>query len=186
MLSEASVPVMKQDHLADIIGAASAGDIEALEQVLRQYQPTITRFARKYCATPEDVEDAVQETLWIASQKIGTLRVASAFVSWLFRVVQHQCYRLLRHKKQEDDLNNIVDLDFADESPEYCVLLTQDIVRALAQLSPSYRQVLIMRDIQELTAPEVAVQLDLTIETVKSRLHRARSALREALQPWRE
>jgi RNA polymerase sigma factor (sigma-70 family) len=175
--------LITQDSL---ISAAHAGDIEALEQLLLQYHPTVTRFARKFCATPEDVEDAVQETLWIASQKIGTLRVATAFVSWLFRVVQHQCYRLLHHKAHEEGLHELVNIDYADESPEYCVLLQHDIVAALAKLPTNYRQVLIMRDIQELTAPEVAVQLGLTIETVKSRLHRARGALRESLSTWRE
>jgi RNA polymerase sigma factor (sigma-70 family) len=177
---------MKTECAPEIITAACEGDIEALEQILLQYHPAITRFARKFCATPEDVEDAVQETLWIAAQKIGTLRVAKAYISWLFRIVQYQCYRLLRHKQYEEGLDTLIGLDYADESPEYGTLLKHDVVAALAQLPSPYRQVFIMRDIQGLTAPEVSEQLNLTLETVKSRLHRARRSMREALESWQE
>lgn len=65
----------------ELIESAWQGDTEAIEQLLLQYQPALTRFAYKYCATPEDVEDAVQETLWIVYQKISSLRSTSAFVS---------------------------------------------------------------------------------------------------------
>src|SRR4051794_20614683 len=93
-----------------LITAACEGDPDAIEQLLLYYHPTITRFARKYCATPEDVEDAVQETLWITSQKIGTLRVTSAFVSWVFRVVQRECYRLLHYKQREQNGDDALSL----------------------------------------------------------------------------
>ena len=175
---------MKIDPLPDLMTAACDGDSEAIEQMLLHYQPLITRFAHQYCATPQDIEDAVQETLWIASQKIGTVRVAAAFASWLFKIVEHQCYRLLHHKKREESLDALPEADYANESPEYCAALRSDVVTALAKLPSSYRQVVILRDIQGLTAPEVASRLELTVETVKSRLHRARNLLRESLQEW--
>jgi RNA polymerase sigma factor (sigma-70 family) len=171
---------------AELIAAACEGDAEAIAQVLQQCHPTITRFARQYCATPEDVEDAVQETLWIASQKIGSLRVASAFVSWLFRIVRHQCYRFLHLKQHEESVDDFSQVDLMEADPEQLALLKQDISRALAQLPVTYRQVLILRDIEELTGPEVALTLDITVETVKSRLHHARHLLRTALQAWNE
>ena len=58
-----------------LIIAAQNGDSEAINELLTRCQPDLQHFARKVCVTPEDVEDAVQETLWIVSQKIGTLRV---------------------------------------------------------------------------------------------------------------
>lgn len=177
---------MNTSYNPELINAACSGNTEAIEQMLLQYQPTITKFARKYCATPEDIEDAVQETLWIASQKIGTLRVASAFISWLFRIVRNECHRLLHYKRNEEARDNLEVGDFADYNPEHDVLLKRDVIRALMGLSPIYREVVILRDMQGLTTPEVAFELGLTIETVKSRLHRARNALREALQQWRE
>ena len=90
-----------------LIDAAISGQADSVEAMLIHYQPTISRFARKYCATPEDVEDAVQETLWIAAQKIGSLRVSSAFVSWLFKVVRNQCFRLLRITRREEPLDSM-------------------------------------------------------------------------------
>jgi RNA polymerase sigma factor (sigma-70 family) len=172
------------DH--DILEAARAGDTEAISTLLIEYHPTITRFARKFCATPEDIEDAVQETLWIAYQKVGTLRVASAFVSWLFRVVRHECFRLLRLKEREETLDFSLDIRSIEGDPEQCTLLGTDITAAIAAMPAIYRQVLIMRDIEERTAPEVAAALGVSIETVKSRLHRGRNMLRQSLQHWRD
>lgn len=126
---------MKSAPDPTLIKAASTGDTEALEPLLLQYQPTITRFARKYCATPEDVEDAVQETLWIAAQKIGTLRVTSAFISWLFQVVRHQCFRLLKMVHNETALPTSLTLEQADGNPELHIALQNDVVNAIARLS---------------------------------------------------
>lgn len=169
-----------------LIEAACGGDTEAIEQMLIQYQPTVTNFARKYCATPEDVEDAVQETLWIASRKIGSLRVASAFFSWLFRVVRHQCYRLLRVQRRETDIDDATEQESLSDNPERYLALQQDVVIAIAHLPFQQRQVLIMRDIEGQSTAEVAEALAISIETVKSRLHRARAELRHRLQHWNE
>src|SRR5215475_3122926 len=109
---------MKSAPDLTLIEAASKGDTEAIEQLLLQYHPTITRFAQKYCATPEDVEDAVQETLWIAAQKIGTLQVTSAFISWLFQVVRRHCFRLLKIARNENTTAISERLQLADENPE--------------------------------------------------------------------
>ena len=179
---------MCTQHDPQLVEAACLGDAEAIEQLLLQYHPTLTRFARKFCATPEDVEDAVQETLWIAYQKIGALRTSAAFASWVFRIVKHQCYRLLRIKKREYEMADMPDghiLDDDDNHERYTAL-KQDVVEALACLPAAQRQVLIMRDIQNMTGPEVAAVLGLSIETVKSRLHRARSVLRQHLEHWNE
>jgi RNA polymerase sigma factor (sigma-70 family) len=170
---------------AHLIDAAITGQADSVEELLIHYQPTISRFARKYCATPEDVEDAVQETLWIASQKIGTLRVSSALVSWLFKVVRNYCYRLLRIKRREEPLEGSARLAEAEDDGELQIALRRDIAEAVARLPSTYRQVLIMRDIEDMTAPQVAAALGITVETVKARLHRARASLREALAGWR-
>lgn len=168
-----------------LVEAARQGNPDALERLLLQCQPDMAQFARKVCATPEDVEDAVQEALWIMSRKIGTLRMASAFAAWMFRVVRHECYRLFRYKQHEQPLTPALYLD--DHAGDHVGLqaaLKHDIVTAIASLQPTYQCVLIMRDIEEMTAPEVAHALGLTVEAVKSRLHRARKIVREALRHW--
>jgi len=175
---------MKSTLDINLIEAASQGDPEAIEQLLLQYHPTVTRFAQKFCATPEDVEDAVQETLWIAAQKIGTLRVTSAFISWLFQVVRRQCFRLLTVVRHEYPISP--KLESGDEAPELQIALQNDVINAIACLSLEQRQVLIMRDIEGMTTPVVASTLGITVETVKSRLHRARHNLRGSLKHWNE
>lgn len=167
-----------------LLDAARAGDQQAIEQMLTEYQPTVTKFARKYCATPEDVEDAVQETLWIASQKVGTLRVTSAFLSWLFQVVRNECLRLIRLYKTGSVLPPDTPLERAAREPEHYLLLKHEVVSALSQLPAHYREVVLLRDVEDLTAPEVAALLGISIDAVKARLQRARSLLRTHLQHW--
>lgn len=175
---------MKNSPDLALIEAASNGNAAAIEQLLLQSHPTVTRFAQKFCATPADVEDAVQETLWIAAQKIGTLRVSTAFVSWLFQIVRHQCFRLLHIGRNEYPIPPRLEL--ADANPEVQIALRMDIINAIAQLSVDLRQVLIMRDIEGMSAPSVASTLNVSVETVKSRLHRARNCLRQTLSHWSE
>ncbi|MBI5928152.1 MAG: sigma-70 family RNA polymerase sigma factor [Chloroflexi bacterium] len=166
-----------------LVEKAVQGDTEAIEALLLQYAPLITKFAQKHCATPEDVEDAVQETLWVASQKIGTLRVAAAFGSWLFKIVKHHCSRLLHLYPNAESLDTLALCD-PNGDPATEISLRQDVVRALAQLPLHHRQVIIMRDIEGLSAVEVAEMLGLTIPAVKSRLHHGRNSLRQMLDQW--
>jgi len=159
-------------------------DIAAIEALLEEYQPRLTRFAQRHCATPQDVEDAVQETLWIASRKIGSLRVPAALASWLFKIVRNYCYRLLKIGRNDSPLDALPDQMDTQDSPEGQMILKRDVAQALAALPRVYREVVIMRDIQELTAPETAALLGVTVEAVKARLHRGRTLLREALGAW--
>lgn len=168
----------------DLIEAARQGNTEALHTLLVRYQPDVTKFARSVCATPEDAENAVQEALWIAARKVGTLRVASTFTAWLFQVVKHECYRLWRRVHREALRDSHLAMMPTGGSLADQAALAHDLAAAIAALPLPYRQVLIMRDVQGMTAPEVAVTLGITVETVKSRLHRARTSLRTSLKSW--
>jgi RNA polymerase sigma factor (sigma-70 family) len=169
----------------DLIQAACEGNTDSVETLLRQYQPSITRFAHRYCVA-DDVEDAVQETLWTVYRKIGYLRTAQAFISWTFQIVRHHCYRLLsRHR--EDAAINLDPLDGAELVGEDDTLhqdLRQDVIKAVQSLPLPYRQVLILRDLEGCTAPQTAERLGITVEMVKSRLHRGRTIMREKLSHW--
>jgi RNA polymerase sigma factor (sigma-70 family) len=166
------------------IQAAVNGDTAAISSLITACQPDLLKFARQTCATPEDAEDAVQETLWVISRKIGTLRTLSAFTSWAIRIVKHECFRLLKFARGESALDAEEDLFVFEEDAGQLNVLKQDIVSSLAALPPIYREVLILRDVDERTAPEVADLLGISTQAVKSRLHRARSMLRLQLQHW--
>ena len=176
---------MNIQHIQGLVDRARDGDSTAIHELLVRYQPDVTRCARTVCATPEDAEDAVQEALWIASKRIGTLRVAKALTTWLFQVVKHECFRLFRQTRHEASFEDLpppmLRAHLADQAA-----LSHDVASAIAALEPHYRQVLIMRDVQEMTAPEVAATLGLSIDAVKSRLHRARTRVRVALHNWKD
>jgi len=77
-------------------------------------------------------------------------------------------------------------LELAEQNPELQIALHHDVLKAIACLSSEQRQVLVMRDMEGMTAPAVASILNITVETVKSRLHRARNTLRQSLKHWDE
>jgi RNA polymerase sigma factor (sigma-70 family) len=160
-----------------LIEAAQRGEAGAIEQLLAATKPDLQRFARRLCRGPEDAEDAVQNALWILHRKVGTVRALPAFAGWLFRVVARECYRLMRRAGLAGDGR---DLD-AVAAPPIPSELQRDLVKAIAALPDGYRQVLILRDIEERTAAEAAAALDLSLEAVKSRLRRAREQVRERL-----
>jgi RNA polymerase sigma factor (sigma-70 family) len=166
------------------IQAAVNGDPAAISNLINACQPDLLKFARQACATPEDAEDAVQETLWLISQKVGTLRVVNAFMGWAIRIVKNECHRLLRAVRGESELDEENELPSHLDEPDLA-LLRDDIIAGLMELPSMYREVLILRDIEELTAPEVAFTLDISVDAVKSRLHRARAMLRNGLQHWK-
>lgn len=166
---------------ASLVDAARQGDHGAIVRLLAVCQPDLKRFARRTCATTQDAEDAVQIALWQLYRKIGALRTAATFATWLFRIVERECFRLFRGRGPAESLEDLGDAHLLAAAPCIPQDLQIDLARAIERLSPPYREVLILRDVHELTTPEVAAQLGLGIEAVKSRLHRARGMVREQL-----
>ena len=163
----------------DLVTAARAGDAQAVGDLLIVCQPDLKRFARRMCATAEDAEDAVQIALWQLYRKIGGLRTVATFATWLFRIVERECYRLFRRGTPLAVAAGSIGESIT--APAVLVDLHLDLAHAIAALPAPYREVLILRDIDELTAPEVAAELGLTVQAVKSRLHRARAMMKERL-----
>jgi RNA polymerase sigma factor (sigma-70 family) len=163
-----------------LVEAACGGDAAAVEQLLVACQPDLRRFARRACSTGEDAEEAVQIALWQLYRKIGALRTAATFATWLFRIVERECYRLLRIRKKTELWDPSLDQVLRHQDP-LPLDLRKDLTAAIAALPEPYRKVLVLRDIDELTAPEVADHLKISVDAVKSRLHRARSMMREHL-----
>ncbi|HKP57212.1 MAG TPA: sigma-70 family RNA polymerase sigma factor [Polyangiales bacterium] len=170
--------------LADAdLTAAQAGDLAALDRLIGAHRQGVYRYGLHVCRTTEDAEDAVQETLWAATRALRTFRgTASSIASWLFTIVRRECLRLLdghRKSPQAPPSELLVD-EVVD--PEDAIALRQRIellAGALADLDPLHREVVLVRDIQELSAPEAAERLGISIDALKSRLHRARVNLRD-------
>jgi RNA polymerase sigma-70 factor (ECF subfamily) len=175
---------MERSHTDADLSAAQAGDLAALNRLVAAHRQGVYRYGLRVCATTEDAEDAVQETLWIAARAIRSFRgTASSIVSWLFTIVRRECLRLLEGRRTreqaagiEDTLvDDVIDPEDATASRERIALLAQ----ALSDLDPIQREAILLRDIQERSAPESAAMLGISVVALKSRLHRARVNLRD-------
>lgn len=161
-----------------LIGAAQGGDATALNQLLTTCQVDARRYARRHCQV-SDVDDAVQEALWILARRIQGLKAAAAFSSWLFTVVRRECLRLERRMR---GLGPSVD-ELAEEQLQHrdSVDLRADLIAGIEALPAHYREIILMRDFEQMTVAEIATRLGLEVPAAKSRLHRARGQLREFL-----
>ncbi|MQY09562.1 RNA polymerase sigma factor [Actinomadura macrotermitis] len=163
-----------------LIAGAQQGDLEAITALVSGAHPHVQRFARSLCATPQDAEDAAQEALIILYRKIGTLRASAALASWMFRIVRNECVRRARLTLHPPE-----PVHTPVPSAEEDVLRrleTERVAAAIAALPADQRQVLIMRDVQGYPGRTTAAALGLSLPAMKSRLHRARAAVHEALE----
>lgn len=161
-----------------LLESARAGDREAIHSLLVLAQPDIRRYALKSCRLSQDADEAAQETLLILYRKVGSLRVPTSFSGWLLAIVRRECLRLARLSFGWISIDAVAEERFANlPLPE----LRLDLANAIESLPLAYREVVLLRDMEELTIDAIAERLRLTRESVKARLHRARKLMREYL-----
>jgi RNA polymerase sigma-70 factor (ECF subfamily) len=183
-------PDMAQDE-QQLLEQARGGDRQAMSDLMQRYQDTIYRFGRSLCGTGDDAQDVLQDTLVTLFQRIGDFRGESSFRTWLYAIARSQCSRRRRkvHRESLPGDESIAMQQLSDSAPSAADLLSaaadRNVVQdAIDRLPELYREVLVLRDIEGLTAPEVGAALELTVEAVKSRLHRARAKVRESLEEY--
>jgi RNA polymerase sigma factor (sigma-70 family) len=161
-----------------LIEAARCGDEKALVLLIAAAQPDVRRYAARNCRAA-DIDDAVQETLLLLYRRLGTLRAAASFSAWIFALARRACLRLLRMGSAiaEAPVDGM-DARLAHLRPEDIRI---DLSRAIQSLPAHYREVILLRDIEEMSIDEIADVLGLTRESVKARIHRARLLIREYL-----
>jgi RNA polymerase sigma factor (sigma-70 family) len=163
-----------------LVSAAVCGDAESLAALVSGSYPHVRRFAYTLCATQEDAEDAAQEALIVLYRKIGTLRASGALAAWMFRIFRHECLRRARLIRRPVEWAPTRSAPSAEDDVVQR-LEAELIAVAIAALPADQRQVLIMRDIQGYSGRMVADALGLSVAAMKSRLHRARAAVRDQL-----
>jgi RNA polymerase sigma-70 factor (ECF subfamily) len=179
---------------ADLLGAAQGGDRQALNELLDRHQGRVFRFGMKMCGAEEDAKDILQETLLAAARTMDGFRGSSSVSTWLYAIARSFCIKKRRTSKfapehlesLEGGEGGAHETADARRSPEEDVAGRQvkDALQgAIARLEPMYREVLVLRDVEGLSAAEVAEVLGITVEAVKSRLHRARVAVRDQVAP---
>jgi RNA polymerase sigma-70 factor (ECF subfamily) len=175
-----------------LLAAARRGDRPALERLLERHQAEAYRFGMRMCRDPEDAKDVLQDTLLAMARGIRDFRGASSLSTWLYTIARSFCIKKRRRSKSvahdEErgfDGNALAGADPA-APPDDALAAKQVRValeQAIAALEPMYREVLLLRDVEGLTAPQVAEVVGATPQAVKSRLHRARLSVREKVAP---
>ena len=140
------------------------------------------------CGHPEDAEEVTQETMLAAARNLDRFRGQSAFSSWLYAIARSFCSRQRRRGAGRFEVEplsrEVLERPAEEADPERRALQreqSQLVREALDALSPAHREVIVLRDLEGLTAPEAAEALGIPVPALKSRLHRARRALRREL-----
>src|SRR5262249_52694797 len=163
----------------DLIAAAQAGSEESLVELRERCRPQLRRYANRECAS-DDVEEAVQDALWLLYRRLGALRMIGAFSAWLFQIIRRECLRRARKRHDLVGWNELEMSACADE--RHCDEdLRIDLTRAISRLPQKYREVVILRDVRGFSSEEAAGRLGIPMAGAKSRLHRARQMLRTEL-----
>ena len=174
----------------ELVRAAAGGDTEAFERLVRTYENKIYHLALRMCGSSEEASDIAQEAFLAAWRGLPSFRGEANFATWLYRLTSNAAIDYLRRQKKERGDMSLDDedlgLDAVDPGPGPQDAAERTEVRTavaagLQQLSEGHRQVLVLREIQGLSYEEIADVLEVDLGTVKSRISRARTALRKIL-----
>jgi RNA polymerase sigma-70 factor (ECF subfamily) len=184
------------DADAELVAQAQAGQLEAFEELVRRHTQLIYRTLMAILGNPVDAQDAMQDTLLNAFKHIGGFQGRAKFSTWLVSIARNTALLHLRGRRNFESLDQSdyeEDGDFRprqvrswQDNPEQSHSkseIRQLVEKGVLQLPAKYRVVVILRDIQQLSADEVSRQLGLSVPAVKTRLLRGRLMLREWLSP---
>jgi RNA polymerase sigma-70 factor (ECF subfamily) len=172
----------------ELIERAKSGDAAAMETLLGELAPRVQRFGATLCGNVHDAEDVLQDTLLGIARHLPEFEGRSSLSSWVFALARSACARRRRGLKNAPSVPTELLSQNRDDAPtpEMRVAdreLLLALSAALAALSEEAREVILLRDVEGLSATEAADVLGITAKALKSRLHRARTALRERLRP---
>lgn len=189
----------REEH--HLIRAAQQGDSRAFDRLIHRYQAQIYRAMTRACANPDLAADVLQEAMIRAFRVLPQFRGDASFATWLFRIARNLCVRkqqqmtahptisldqpLGEDEEAESLLRHMIDP--AAKNPQQIVLdeeIRQKVREAVDKLPANLREVLILRDMEDLSNQETAERTGLTVAAVKARLHRARALLREHLEEY--
>lgn len=165
---------------AALLARVVEGDQEAFAILMRRHEDRVFAVCLRLMGSRAAALDASQETFLTLYRKAGQYRATAAVGTWLYRITVNTCYDLLRKEKRrrsERIPEHLDPVDTAAQDPYTSVELRPSIENALAQLSPEFRSVVVLADVQGFSLPDVAQTLELPVGTVKSRLFRARRQL---------
>lgn len=189
---------MPADPEADLLARLRAGDEAAYAQLVREQTPALLRVTSRLLRSDDEARDAVQDAFVAAFRALPRFRAESRLATWIYRIAINAALARLRARGQADEVSLDAWLprfsedghaaepsapwpaDAGTERRE----VRERVRAAIDRLPESYRTVVLLRDIEELSTDEAAQALGISTGAVKVRLHRARQALRGLLDPW--
>ncbi len=174
----------------ELVRAAAEGDQDAFAQLVRQYEDQVYRLALRMCPDPEDARDVAQEAFLSAWRGLPAFRREAGFATWLYRLTANAAIDHLRRTRRQRGNVSLDDeelqLDAVDEGPGPQQSaerreLREAVADGLRRLPDGHRAVLVLREFQGMSYQEIAETLSMDLGTVKSRISRARAALRKIL-----
>jgi RNA polymerase sigma-70 factor, ECF subfamily len=181
-----------------LIRLIQSGDHHAFESLIRRYQRQVANLIYLTMGNRDDVDDIAQEVFIRVYRSLSKFKFDASFFSWLYRITMNLCIDEIRKRK----IRRVLSLDYLTEdaleknrkNKDYTIasdsVLTDEkrqvIQSALQRLTPEHREVLVLREYQDLSYNEIAETLDLRLEAVKSRIFRARMELKNLLSDYFE
>lgn len=181
----------------DLLTRLKDGHDSAFEELVREHSPRMLAVIRRYLPQEHDALDALQDAFTSVFRSLALFKGESSLATWLHRIAVNAALMRLRTKKRRHEslIEDLLPRYLLDGHREQVranwaitvdcgidQLETREIVRqCMEHLPESYRAILMLRDIEERSTEETAELLELSIPNVKTRLHRARQALRELL-----
>ena len=180
-----------------MIASILSGDTDKYHDLIRPYEQSVYRMALSFMKNESDAEDVAQEAFLNAFRNLATFRGQAKFSTWLISITLNEARGRLRRQ-------SLVRMDSLDETPEEGGHVSPALLRdwrevpsealerkeiremlraAIGGLAPIYREVVMLRDVEELSVEETATALTISVASVKTRLHRARIMLQKVLAP---
>lgn len=184
------LPRMEESAL---IAAARDGDAAALRALLDSVSGVLLRYGQTFCRHPEDAEDVMQDVLTALARTLQSFRGDASLSTWAYTAARRACARNRRKRSHQpgafEPLDDSGAHAVADVAPDPHANLERaelaaGLSRAIDALPPAYREVVLLRDIEGLSAEEAAAIIGINVRALKSRLHRARLLVREAMEPF--
>ncbi len=177
---------------SELIQRIRLGRQDDYAPLVRKYQVRVLRLCTALLGDPALAEDAAQEIFLKAYQALGSFRGTAAFSTWLYRISANHCKDLLRRRTRqrtesweallEEHGEQLQQLLRGPEDPRTTFTTVDLIDQVLSQLSPEYRLILTLRELEGLSYQELAETLQCSVDAVKARLRRARQELRDRLR----
>ncbi len=158
------------------------GDKDALAGLIERYQAPLRYFISRLSANPETVEDIFQDTWLTVIRRIHTLKKIDAFSTWLYRIARNKVYQQFRRKRKLSELNENIAVPNDTENDVFSTEDAAKIHKCLKELLPEYREVLMLRFLEQMSYEQISQVINCRLGTVKSRIHYAKLALKKEME----